>query len=265
MPELPEVETARRFAEAHLAGRVIRSVAVADDRIVFSGVAPRTFAHRLGGRRPVAFRRRGKHLWIELDTPPHPAFHLGMTGHFHLYEDPADRPRFWKCEWRLDDGARFAFVNVRRLGRIRLLADPEHEPPIAGLGPDPLLDPWPGFDFATALRARKAPVKAALLDQSFVAGIGNWIADEVLYQAGLDPRRRGTDLRVDECLRLHRALRRVIRHALAVEADDTRFPRTWLFHHRWGKNHGVRTARGDAIRFDTIGGRTTAWVPARQR
>jgi len=95
--------------------------------------------------------------------------------------------------------------------------------------------------------------------------VGNWIADEVLYQAGLDPRRPASSLSREEVGRLRARTRAVVRRAVSVDADAARFPRTWLFHHRWGREDGARTARGEPIVHLTVGGRTTAWVPSRQR
>jgi formamidopyrimidine-DNA glycosylase len=155
-------------------------------------------------------------------------------------------------------------TNARRLGRIRLLWDPCHEPPIANLGFDPLLDLPPARGIGDLLSRRRAPIKAVLLDQGCFAGVGNWIADEVLYQAGIDPRRPARELSVEEVRRLRRRLRLVIERAVRVQADSSRFPRTWLFHHRWGRRPRARTPKGP-IRFDTVGGRTTAWVPRAQR
>ncbi|MBI4580241.1 MAG: Fpg/Nei family DNA glycosylase [Planctomycetes bacterium] len=265
MPELPEVESARRLVERHLVGRCIVRVAVVDDRIVYAGVAPRRFARVLRGRRVEAVRRRGKHLWFELDRRPWPAFHFGMTGWFEVYRCPADRPPFWKVEFALDNDTRLAMPDARRLGRIRLLADPEHAPPISELGFDPLLDMPDAAAFAAGLAGRRAPIKAVLLDQGFSAGVGNWIADEVLYQARLAPRRRACDLTTAEAHRLRSTILRVIHKAVDLDADNSRFPRAWLFHHRWGRNSDAATARGEKIVHATIGGRTTAWVPAVQR
>ena len=107
-------------------------------------------------------------------------------------------------------------------------------------------------------------MKSVLLDQSFAAGVGNWIADEVLFQARLDPRRRANTLTRSEIGILRNALKRVVTEAVAVDADKTRFPRTWLFHQRWGKPSDARIG-GEPIEFLTLGGRTTAWVPTRQR
>ena len=104
-----------------------------------------------------------------------------------------------------------------------------------------------------------------MLDQSFAAGVGNWIADEVLYQARIGPLRTGHSLTSQEVGRLRLALKRVVETAVKVNSDSDRFPRSWLFHRRWGRNADAVTTRGERIRHDTIGGRTTAWVPAVQR
>ncbi|HSB60444.1 MAG TPA: hypothetical protein VLI67_01910, partial [Vicinamibacteria bacterium] len=93
----------------------------------------------------------------------------------------------------------------------------------------------------------------------------NWIADEVLYQAGLRPGRLACDLGAGEVGRLRSRLLAIVTRAVADDADSDRFPRDWLFHYRWGKDAEARTARGERIVHETIGGRTAAWVPARQR
>ena len=103
-----------------------------------------------------------------------------------------------------------------------------------------------------------------LLDQSLFAGVGNWIADEVLYQARLRPDRRASALKPEEQAPASRLLA-IVKRAVSVDADSDRFPKGWLFHHRWGRDPEAQTARGEKISHATIGGRTTAWVPSRQR
>lgn len=265
LPELPEVETARRRAERALGGRRIVSVAVARDPIVYEGLAPARFAAALDGRRVLAVRRKGKHLWMELDRRPWPLFHFGMAGGFEIARDGAPRSRFWKVEITADSGARLTMSDPRRLGRIRLRRRPEEEPPLARLGFD-VLEELPGAgELARLLARHRGPVKSVLLDQAVFAGVGNWIADETLYQAAIDPRRRACSLAPAEVARLRRRLRAIVLLAVGAEADDQRFPRAWLFHHRWGREEGARTARGERIVHLTIGGRTTAFVPSRQR
>jgi formamidopyrimidine-DNA glycosylase len=278
MPELPEVERGRQLLERVAVGRSIAKVKCERDAIVYDGVAPRTFQHALKGRRVEAACRRGKQLWLMLDRGPHPLFHFGMTGAFHSRDErpvvlESSRkapesdwpPRFAKIHIVLDDGGALVMTNARRLGRILLRDDPAHEPPISRLGFDPLLDlPGPKA-FVEAVSRRKTILKALLMDQTFAAGVGNWIADEVLYQARLDPRRRADSLTAEEAKRMRTCMKRIIEKAVSVNAEKKRFPKSWLFHHRWGKNSEAVTARGEAIEHLTLGGRTTAWVPGVQR
>jgi formamidopyrimidine-DNA glycosylase len=276
MPELPEVETARRAAAAVAGGRRIVGLAVADDPIVFEGVAPARIRRALLGRRVRAVRRHGKHFWFELDRRPWLSVHFGMAGGLHTSRrkgvrlmssghraDPGWPPRFTKLRLELEGGHELAIADGRRLGRIRLRRDPATEPPIAGLGFDALRGlPGPGR-FRELARGRVAPVKALLLDQSFAAGVGNWIADEVLYQTRIAPRRPVRSLSDRELDRLRARLRSVVGLAVRTGADSDRFPRAWLFHRRWSARPGV-TVKGDVIRRETIAGRTAAWVPAVQ-
>lgn len=277
MPELPEVETARRAATAVAAGRRIVGVTVSDDPIVFEGVPAARIRQALLGRRVRAVRRHGKHFWLELDRRPWLSVHFGMAGGLHTSRARSVRlvssgrraetawpPRFTKLHLRLDDGGEFAIADGRRLGRIRLRHDPATEPPIAALGFDALRGVPGAARFRALARSRGAPVKALLLDQSFAAGVGNWIADEVLYQARIAPRRPVRSLSDRELDRLRGRLRSVVRRAVAVRADSERYPPAWLFHRRWNARPGI-TVRGDAIRRETIAGRTAAWVPAVQR
>lgn len=265
MPELPEVESARRRVERALRGRRIAEVCSAHDPIVYEGVSPRRFAAALRGRRVEAVRRRGKHLWMELDRRPWPLFHFGMTGSFEIYRHERERPRFWKVEILAEDGTRLAMPDPRRFGRIRLQHEPERERPLRDLGFDPLDAPPSLGELAAILERRRAPIKTVLLDQAVLAGVGNWLADEALFQARIRPHRPARRLSLPEVRRLRARLIAIVRKAVAVGADSDRFPRGWLFHHRWGRNAEARTARGERIVHHTIGGRTTAWAPSRQR
>jgi formamidopyrimidine-DNA glycosylase len=276
MPELPEVEVGRLIAQRVAVGRVIKAVRCADDPIVFDGLPTARVQHLLRGRRVRAVRRHGKHLWFELDRRPWPIVHFGMTGGFHTPRrggvklvssgdvSPTWPPRFTKLHLTFDDGGELVLADPRRLGRVRFRQDPRGEPPIALLGFDAYRDIPSPPRFREILRTRSAPLKVLLLDQSFAAGVGNWIADEVLYQARLDPRRRAHSLNVAEATRLRARLRSVVAWSVRVQSDSDRFPRTWLFHHRWDKRKDGTTARGERIQYLTLGGRTTAWVPARQ-
>ena len=179
MPELPEVERARRIIERVARCRRIAKVTCARDTIVFDGVSGSRLRRALTGQTVLGVARRGKHLWLELDRRPWPCFHLGMTGAFHtpgetplrLASSPAVEetswpPRFTKLRLVMDDGGELAMTNKRRLGRIRLLNDPPGEPPVNRLGFDSAArSAVPG----AVLRPRGPPVDS---DQGAVAGSG---------------------------------------------------------------------------------------------
>lgn len=278
MPELPEVERARRLIERVARGRRIATVTCASDRIVFSGVSPSRVRRALTGRTVTRVGRHGKQLWAELDTRPWPCFHLGMTGSFVAPDEPALRlassptvaecawpPRFTKLHLVLSDGGELVMTNKRRLGRIQLRDDPATELPISRLGFDPLLALPSPQRFAELALRRSGVLKAVLLDQTFAAGVGNWIADEVLYQARLAPHRRMRELSSTEVRRLRTKLKYVVETAVAKNADKDLFPKGWLFHRRWHRGRSADTIHGKAIERTTLAGRTTAWVPARQK
>lgn len=247
---------------------------------MFENVGARTFQSKLRGRTVNAVHRRGKHLFFELDRLPWPLFHFGMTGAFVVpaveplklestgkkpFDPSVWPPRFTKIHLWLNDGGELVMTNARRLGRIRLRENPLDEPPINALGFDPLHDMPTPTAFTTQLQRRSTVMKALLLDQTFAAGVGNWIADEILYQAGIDPRRRANTLTDAEARRVRSAMKAVIRTAVSVDSVKARFPGSWLFHQRWGKQADATTTTGERIEHLTIGGRTTAWVPAKQR
>jgi len=245
VPELPEVDAALRLAARVALGRRIVGVACAADPIVFAD--PPAEVHRaLLGRRVVAVKRHGKHLWLELDRRPWLGMHFGMAGglqtpqsagvklvsHGKGERPPGWPPRFTKLHLTFADGGELVLADGRRLGRVRLRRDPRKEPPISLLGFDALLELPTPARFAALLAERGAPIKALLLDQTFAAGVGNWIADEVLYQARIAPGRRARSLSRQEADRLRLALKRVVGTAVKLRSDSDRYPKSWLFHPR---------------------------------
>lgn len=265
MPELPEVETARSLVQGLIGNQKIIQVWTQPDPIVYANCSHLDVRRALTNARVHAVRRAGKHLWIELKNGPHVAFHLGMTGSFLLRSSGQPRNPFAKLELYLGDQSRLAFLNKRRLGRIRLHQNAEQEPPICNLGWDPMTTPPTSSEFYTSLQKRRTPIKALLLNQQFIAGIGNWIADEILFQSGIHPATHACRLTQPESARLLRTMLRVITLAVRVKADDRQFPKSWLFHHRWGKNPDAKTSQGESLAYCVVGGRTTAFVPARQQ
>ncbi|EYU21672.1 hypothetical protein ABFS82_09G090100 [Erythranthe guttata] len=276
MPELPEVEAARRALEDHCVGKKIRRSTVADDSKVIDGVSPKDFEAALVGKTIVAAHRKGKNMWLQLDSPPFPSFQFGMAGAVYIkgvavtkYKRSAVKEtdewpsKYSKLFVELDDGLEFSFTDKRRFAKVRLLDNPVSVPPISELGPDALKEPMTVDGLNSSLSKKKIGIKALLLDQSFISGIGNWMADEVLYQAKIHPQQAASSLSKENCATLLKCINEVTNFAVEVDADSLRFPVEWLFHFRWGKKPGK--VDGKVIEFINAGGRTTAYVPELQK
>lgn len=279
MPELPEVEAARRAIEEKCSGKkIIRSIIADDTKVIDVGVSPSEFQAALLGKTIVGARRKGKNLWLQLDSPPFPSFHFGMAGAIYI-KGVADVTKYKRSqvndndEWpskyskfflQLEDGLELSFTDKRRFAKVRLLNDPSSVPPISELGPDALLEPMSIHEFAESLSKKKLSIKALLLDQSYIAGIGNWIADEVLYQAQIHPLQIASSLSKESSQTLHKCIKEVIEKSVEVGADSSQFPENWIFHSR-EKKPGKAFVDGKTIEFITAGGRTTAYVPELQK
>ncbi|XP_038877199.1 formamidopyrimidine-DNA glycosylase isoform X3 [Benincasa hispida] len=277
MPELPEVEAARRAIEEHCVGKVIKKAVIADDTKVIDGVSPADFEASLLGKTILSAHRKGKHLWLRLDSPPFPAFHFGMAGAIYIkgvavtnykrsmVNDDDEWPsKYSKFFVELEDGVDLSFTDKRRFAKVSLLKDPASVPPISKLGPDALLEPMALDDFIESMGKKKLAIKTLLLDQSYISGIGNWVADEVLYQARIHPNQSAATLSKESCAALHKSIQEVIEKALEVGADSSRFPNNWIFHSR-EKKPGKAFVDGKEIHFITTGGRTSAFVPELQK
>jgi formamidopyrimidine-DNA glycosylase len=206
VPELPEVETIRRQLAPRVTGRAIARAQVLD-ALWCAPVAPRALERALAGRRIDALWRRGKYLIAELDGDRHLVMHLRMTGNL-LWVGPGadgrDRPHL-RVRLTLDDAHRLLFVDQRRFGTgVVIDGRPGLEAYLGQrVGPEPLDGGFTPDVLARAARGRRAPVKAFLLDQRHVAGVGNIYADEALFRAGIHPLRPAGRLRRAEIERLH--------------------------------------------------------------
>jgi formamidopyrimidine-DNA glycosylase len=142
------------------------------------------------------------------------------------------------------------------------LADDVWEHPrIKQLGFDPLLDFPNAKIIGEKLAKRKKAIKSVLMDQSLFAGVGNWLSDEILYQAKINPHTLANKLTTKQIVILRKSILSVVKKAADLDADYERFPKTWIFNVRWGKSKTAKTSKGQKIIHETIGGRTAAWVP----
>lgn len=261
MPELPEVERYRQLAAASALDRKISAVEAGDSWFLKRGLTGSGAADALVGHRFTAARRRGKLLLLDTDEGGLVlGLRFGMTGRLHVddsfgVEDLQYAPVGYDPKWdrfavRFADGGRMGMQDPRRLGGVEL--DPDEE----RLGPDALAITRP--ELAAALAGSHMALKARLMDQSRVAGVGNLIADEILWRAGLAPDRPAGGLSGDEVAHLHRQLRSGLRLLIRRGGAHTGD----LGPHR---RPGGRCPRdGEPLVRATIGGRTSWWCPRHQ-
>jgi formamidopyrimidine-DNA glycosylase len=275
MPELPEVETIRRGLALRISGRCIVRAELRrpDLRRPF----PPMLAARLTGARIGALRRRGKYLLIELDETGLLLLHLGMSGRITAAGPEIPEAKHDHVVLSLDDGTVVRFNDPRRFGTLDYLArgtEAAH-PLLAGMGPEPL---EPGFDGAyldRVLAGKLTPIKAALLDQRIVAGLGNIYVCEALFRAGLSPRRLAATVTGARAAQLAAAIREVLGEAIEAGGSSLRdyvqangelgyFQHRWAVYGREGEPcPGCTCAEG--VRRIVQSGRSTFFCARRQR
>lgn len=276
MPELPEVETVCRGLAPRLVGRAIVRVDQRCDALRIP--LPPRFAERVTGRRIAAIGRRAKYILVHLDDGAVMLIHLGMSGRLVLHNGSPRAPgRHDHVIFHTDDGGHLTFNDTRRFGLITLAAADELErhPLLAGLGPEPLDEGFTGAALAARLAGKRTPIKAALMDQRVVAGLGNIYACESLFHAGLSPRRMASTVRRRRAARLVAAVREVLRAAIEAGGSSLRdyvqaSGQRGYFQHRFSVYNRAGEPCpgcdcGGAIRRIVQAGRSTFYCPRRQR
>lgn len=209
MPELPEVETIKNELSPHVIGRRFTGVTVRDAKLVRQP-SVQEFRQKLTGKRIIGLERRGKYLIFHLSGNIALIIHLKMTGTLLL--NPEQANHHTRIIFHLDNSSQLIFTDLRRLGATWLV---ENELTITGkLGPEPLTPEFTAETLAKRLQNHKAPIKAVLLDQAFIAGIGNMYADEALFAARIHPLRKANSLSSQEIRSLHKAIVGVLSSAI---------------------------------------------------
>jgi formamidopyrimidine-DNA glycosylase len=275
MPELPEVETVRRGLALKMSGRqIVRAELRRPDlRRPF----PPELAERLGGAQIGALRRRGKYILIELDADGLLLLHLGMSGRITAGDAAQPDLRHDHVVLTLDDGTVVRFNDARRFGTLDYLrrSEADRHPLLAGLGPEPLEAGFDGAYLAHKLAGKMTPIKAALLDQRIVAGLGNIYVCEALYRARLSPRRLAGTIGRGRAERLVAAIRAVLDEAIEAGGSSLRNyvqanGELGYFQHRWAVyGHEGEPCPGctcaEGVRRITQSGRSTFFCAKRQR
>jgi formamidopyrimidine-DNA glycosylase len=213
MPELPEVELVARGLRPDVEGRTFTEVAFDWPRQIVTP-APEEFAERLPGQRVERIWRRGKYVVFTL-TNDTLLIHLKMTGRLYTSSNGTAPDAWVHVEFGLDDGETLYFSDARKFGRLHLMADPS--PVFDRLGPEPLDDDFTLADFTARIQKRTGMMKPLLLNQAFLAGVGNIYADEALWLARIAPQRKANTLGEREIADLHRAIRKVLSDGIVHE------------------------------------------------
>src|SRR5437763_7294874 len=222
MPELPEVETVRARLEPVLRGRRFESVAIHDPRLV-RPYEPAEVAAELEGERVASVDRRGKYLIVRFESGRVLLIHLRMTGSLRHSRTGLDVDPHRRAVVRLDDGSDVAHRDVRRFGTWLVLEPGELEPYLATrVGDEPLDALFTAARLGERLAKRKAPIKAALLDQRTLAGMGNIYVDEALWRARIHPLRPAETIDRNELRRLHKAIRAALEAGIARQGSTLR-------------------------------------------
>ncbi len=285
MPELPEVETVVRGLRPYLEGR--RLTRVEQRRAGLRFPFPENFVQRLQGRRVLRLGRRAKYILMYLDDGQVLLCHLGMTGRMTVTKraghDGAETPldKHDHVILTTDEGRELRFNDARRFGLMDLVSEAglASHPLLAGLGPEPLGNDFNGPELARRLAGKRSPIKAALLDQRVVAGLGNIYVCESLFFAGLSPRRQAYTVQGGRAERLVHAVREVLNRAIAAGGSSLRdyvqatgelgyFQHSWAVYGREGApcpGCDCDSAATGGVRRMVQSGRSTFYCALRQR
>jgi formamidopyrimidine-DNA glycosylase len=252
MPELPEVETFKRYLDSTSLHERITNVEVRD-AYVLQGVSARELARRLKEHRFENSHRHGKHLFVRAGDQLWLRLHFGMTGSLEYLKRDEQPPKTARVIFRFANNCRLAFDDQRKFGEIELIKDLDEFLKRRGLGPDALKISL--SQFKAIVGKHLGAVKPILLNQQLIAGIGNLYADEILFRARIHPATEAARLSDNDLRRLFRATRYVLGRAIALKTDFNRLPKSWLLTRRGKRGRCPRCGR--ALKTATIGGRTS--------
>lgn len=259
MPELPDVETFKRFVDDHALGQIITHTSIRDHTVLGRATAQRIYK-ALHHRRFLYTHRHGKYLFIKPSGRDWLVLHFGMTGRLYYYQEREPEPAYNVMVIYFKNHRHLAYNSRRKLGTIDLTRQPRAFIKERDLGADALaLDEQA---FLALLQGRRGIIKNFLMDQHHLAGLGNVYTDELLFHASVHPRMPLQALNDKTRRRLYAAMHKILRKAIDVRADLNRLPRTFLLPHR--RKDGRCPRCGVALRSISISGRTTYFCPAHQ-
>lgn len=255
MPELPDVETFRRYFNATALYQRVRAVRVRSERVL-AGISPRQLQYNLKRKRFKATDRHGKYLFVCTDEGTWLVLHFGMTGYLK-YEKRRRPDRHARILFDFENDYSLTYVCQRLLGKVTLAETPSQFAEDNDLGTDALEIAY--ADFSPMVHGTRATVKSCLMNQKRIAGIGNVYSDEILFHSHLPPKRKSNTLTEQETKQLYRKMRYVLALAIDRKADPTGVPVSWLLPHRQKGQACPRCNK--TIRQARVAGRSAFWCP----
>lgn len=261
MPELPEVEIYRRYFDEHALNQTIVGVRVKDVRIL--GETRQSALRRaLTGRRFLSTRRHGKHLFAEIEGGGWLRIHFGMTGDLFYYRGERSPARYPRVIVDFEEKAHLAYDDPRLFGVVDMAESPESYIETRGLGPDPLDETFDARAFSALLEYRKGAIKALLMTQEIMAGLGNLYVDEILFQTSVHPRRPASSITKLQRRALYKSMRTILVSVIERKLAGKPYPNRFLIPYR---QEGERCPRcGGTIQRIVVFGRTTYFCGAHQ-
>ena len=240
MPELPEVNTFKKYFEGTSLHQKILDVAISDGKII-RNIEEDDFIDRLVGRSFSSSHRRGKYLFGQLDNNTHILFHFGMTGDFKYYSEEEDRPKYERFHFVFDGGSKLGFDCLRKFARIEFIPNLDKYIEDLGLGMDAL--EISEADFLQKMEGRKTTIKGFLLNQKLVAGVGNLYADEICYQTKVHPGSRLNAIPKKKQKEIFKAMQSILNFAIERAAHYKDYPDDWFW--EWRVKGGTTGERRD--------------------
>jgi formamidopyrimidine-DNA glycosylase len=258
MPELPEVETFKRYLDTTSLKQVITDVKVTDGRIL--NTEETHLIKSLIGKRFESSLRHGKYLLVYL-KPQYLVMHFGMSGDLEYYDSKEEPPKFSKVIFHFNNGFNLAYISIRMFGKVSYANSIEEFIENKKLGPDAYKMTLK--EFQEAVKKRKAIAKNALLNQSFIAGVGNIYSDEILFRTKIHPKTNVNTLSEGKVKELYTSIKDVLEYGIKKKGDLSTYPNEFLIPHR-KKEEKCPTCNSDITRFE-VSGRHGFFCPTCQK
>ena len=255
MPELPEVAAFKKYFDGTSLKKKILDLEINDSRIL--KVPSENFAETIKGQSFGSSQRIGKYFFANLSQTGVVVFHFGMTGSFHYYKDPEDQPKYAQVIFAFDNSFKLAYISRRKLGWLDIADSVQEYVQKIKLGEDALSI---GFeDFYNKINRGKSFIKPRLMDQKLMAGVGNWIADEILYQSKIHPESLIQKLTNADFEVMYQKMQEVLKTAVKLDAVQENYPEHYLVHNRHTGGKCYHT--GEELVKIEVGGRGTFYSP----